>query len=264
MPIVDINNTMINYVDEGEGKPLVFIHGLGATHNMFQPQIETFSKTHRIICFDTRGNGKSGKLDCPVKTVLDRQCDDIAMLLKYLSIDKAVFCGVSYGGVFTYHFVLRYPELVEAIIIVDSFGDTKIVGITEFFLIVSQSLSLWAYYLPASWLIPSVKAQYKRWPLAQRYIVDIVRNMRKQEVVLQRKAINTANHTDRLSNVKCPTFGIVGNHTKVGIRYMERSIGAIPESELKIVDQSFDPTNLCQREIFDQIVGEFLDRIGWF
>ena len=80
MPIVDINNTMINYVDEGEGKPLVFIHGLGATHNMFEPQIETFSKTHRIICPDTRGNGKSGKLDGPVKTVLDRQCDDIAML----------------------------------------------------------------------------------------------------------------------------------------------------------------------------------------
>ena len=51
-------------------------------------------------------------------------------------MDKAVFCGVSYGGVFTYHFVLKYPRLVEAIVIVDSFGDTKIVGATELLIMI--------------------------------------------------------------------------------------------------------------------------------
>lgn len=263
MPTANVNNTQIYYIDEGQGNPLVFIHGLGASHAMFEPQIETFSKTHRVICPDTRGNGLSAKLTGPIKTVLDRQNDDIAILLKSLGIDKAVFCGVSYGGVFTYHFVLRYPELVEAIVIVDSFGDTKITSPTEFFLMASQYTALWAYYLPTSWLLPPVKAQYKKWPLAQKHLVDIIRNMRKHESILQRLAINTANHTDYLVNVKCPTLGIVGNGTKIGVKYMERSIGAIPDSDLKIVANSFDPTNLCQRERFDELLDNFLHEIGW-
>jgi pimeloyl-ACP methyl ester carboxylesterase len=263
MPVAEINNTKIYYADEGKGKALVLIHGLGATHAMFEPQIETFSKRYRVICPDTRGNGGSGRLTGPVKTVLDRQCDDIALLLKSLGIEKAVFCGVSYGGVFTYHFVLRYPELVESMVIVDSFGDTKVVGFIEFLLMVSQYTALWAYYLPSSWLLPAVKSQYKKWPLAQKHLVDIIKNMRKHESILQRVAINIANHTDHLSSVKCPTLGIVGNGTKAGVRYMERSIDAIPDSQLKIVENSFDPTNLCQREIFDELFGEFLAKIGW-
>ncbi|ATP40025.1 alpha/beta hydrolase [Solibacillus sp. R5-41] len=263
MPIASINNTQIFYVDEGEGTPIVFIHGLGASHTMFEPQIETFSKTHRVICPDTRGNGKSGKLTGPVKSILDRQNDDIATLLKSLGIEKAVFCGVSYGGVFTYHFVLRYPELVEAMVIVDSFGDTKIVGPKEFFLMASQYATIWAYYLPSSWMVSPIKAQYKKWPLAQKHLVNIVRNMRKHEVMLQRLAINNANHTDYLMGVNCPTLGIVGNGTKVGVKYMERSIGVVPDSELKIVENSFDPTNLCQREKFDELLYDFLVQIGW-
>lgn len=263
MPIATINNTQIYYVDEGEGTPLVFIHGLGASHAMFEPQIETFSKSHRVICPDTRGNGGSGKLTGPVKTVLDRQNDDIAALLKSIGIEKAVFCGVSYGGVFMYHFVLSYPELVEAMVIVDSFGDTKVVGPKEFFLMISQYTAIWAYYLPSSLLLPPVKAQYKKWPLAQKYLVDIIRNMRKHECILQRLAINTANHTDYLMRVNCPTLGIVGNETKIGIKYMERSLCAIPNSNLKIVENSFDPTNLCQREKFDELLDDFLVQIGW-
>lgn len=263
MPIANINNTQISYIDEGEGNPIVFIHGLGATHTMFQPQIETFSKTHRVICPDTRGNGESGRLTGPVKTVLDRQTDDIALLLKSLGINKAVFCGVSYGGVFTYHFVLRYPELVEAIVIVDSFGDTKIKSFKEFLLMTAQYGAIWSYYLPSSWLLPAVKSQYKRWPLAQQHLVEIINNMRKHESILQRFAINLANHTDHLHKVQCPALGIVGNGTNLGIKYMERSIGAIPKSELKIVDNSFDPTNLCQREKFDELLNNFLKKIGW-
>lgn len=263
MPTATINGTPIYYLDEGAGKPLVFVHGLAATHAMFVPQVEAFRPTHRVICPDVRGNGRSGQLEGPVATVLDRQCDDIALLLGQLGIEKAVFCGVSYGGVFTYHFVLRYPELVEAIIVVDSFGDTKIVGITEFLLMASQPLGMWAYHLPASWLIPSVKFQYRKWPLAQEHLIQIIEEMRTEETVLQRKAINEANHTDQLHQVHCPTLGIVGNFTKVGVRYMERSLAPIEGSKLIVVDESFDPTNLCQPVVFNQLVRRFLEEIGW-
>ncbi|WP_047152779.1 alpha/beta fold hydrolase [Aneurinibacillus tyrosinisolvens] len=263
MPTALLNGTEIFYLDEGKGNPIVFIHGLGATHEMFEPQVETFSKSHRVICPDIRGNGQSGKLTGPIRTVLDRQCDDIALLLDKLGIEKAVFAGTSYGGVFCFHFVLRYPERVKALVITDSFGDTQIVGITEALLMLSQYGALWSIYLPRSWLIPAVKHQYRHWPLAQKHLVRIVSHMRNHEHVLQRLAINAANHTRNLGQVHCPALGLVGNFTKVGVRYMQRAMDAIPNSKLEIVPNSFDPTNLCQREIYDRLVADFLKEIGW-
>ena len=263
MPIASINNTKIDYLDLGSGKPLLFIHGLGASYKMFEPQIHTFKKTHRVICPNTRGNGKSGTLNEAIDQILNIQCDDIAALIRELNLEKVVMCGVSYGGVFTYHFVLKYPELIEAIIIVDSFGDTKIVGITEGLLMLSQALTSWAYYLPTTWLSQLIKFQYNKWPLAQKHLIHLVKTMRKRETFLQRKAINKENHTDLLHTVRCPALGIVGNYTKIGVKYMERSINEIQNSKLVIVDQSFDPTNLCQSESFNTIVYNYLDALGW-
>lgn len=263
MPKAKLNGTEIFYTDDGQGNPLIFIHGLGATHQMFQPQIETFGTTYRVICPDVRGNGQSGKLTGPIKTVLDRQCDDIAALLDNLKIDQAVFAGTSYGGVFCFHFALRYPHRVKAMIITDSFSDAKIVGVTEALLMFSQYTALWTTYLPASIMVPLVKNSYKKWPLAQKHLTEIIKGMRKNEFILQRIAINIVNHTRDLHKVTCPVLGIVGDNTKVGIRYMQRATASLPNSRLEIVHNSFDPTNLCQRDIYDNLVLNFLKEIGW-
>jgi 3-oxoadipate enol-lactonase len=263
MPLMEVNGTQIYYQDQGSGKPIVFIHGLGATHHMFEPQLETFSQSHRVIIPDTRGNGQSGKLTGAIHTVLDRQCDDIAGLLDKLGIEKAVFSGTSYGGVFCFHFALRHTERVEALVITDSFSDTKLVGLQETLLMISQYAGLWSSYLPASWILPLVKYQYRRWPLAQEHLVKIISGFRKHEFVLQRLAINFANHTRDLGRVKCPVLGIVGDATKIGIRYMQRAMNPIPQARLEIISNSFDPTNLCQREIYDKLVGDFMKQISW-
>jgi hypothetical protein len=44
---------------------------------------------------------------------------------------------------------------------------------------------------------------------------------------------------------------------------MERAMSKIPGSELTLVENSFDPTNLCQRETFDELLRGFLIKIGW-
>lgn len=262
MPAVKINDVNIFYTDHGQGNPIVFIHGLGGNHNMFDPQVNTFKESHRVICPDIRGNGQSGKLISPISTILDRQCDDITGLLDYLGIEKAVFSGTSYGGVFCMHFVLRYPNRVAGMVIADSFGDTKIHDPAEAFLMASQYLNLWAYYFPKM-LLPSIKWQYKRWPLAQSHMVEAFKNMRSHEVLLQRLAINQADHTKNLNQVSCPVLGIVGDFSKILIKYMQRAIAAIPNARLEVIPDSFDPSNLCQPQKYDKLLAEFLKRMGW-
>ncbi len=262
MEFIKSNGISIGYVQSGKGKPLFFIHGLGADHLMFEPQVEYFSNRYHVICPDLRGNGQSSQLTAPINTVLDRQCDDILHLIDSLSIEKAIFSGVSYGGVFCFHFALRYPEKVAGLIITDSFSDAKIVGFKELGLMAGMYISLPMLNFPKL-LIPSVNSQYKRWPLAQKHMVRAFENLRGREVIIQRLAINRANHTPLLKNIKCPVLGIVGDDVKLMIKYMRRAMYHLENSELVILENSFDPSNLCAKDRYNELVDQFLTRIGW-
>ena len=49
----------LNYVETGEGFPLVLLHGNGEDHTYFKRQMEPFSQHFRVISVDTRGHGES-------------------------------------------------------------------------------------------------------------------------------------------------------------------------------------------------------------
>src|SRR5690625_3647268 len=98
MTVVNINDTAIHYSDTGSGDVVVLVHGIGANFNMFEPQIRTFSGDYRVIAINARGVGKSSKLT-GWTNILERQVDDLKLLLDHLNIKKAVICGVSYGGI---------------------------------------------------------------------------------------------------------------------------------------------------------------------
>ncbi|MEG6585285.1 alpha/beta fold hydrolase [Dendrosporobacter sp. 1207_IL3150] len=251
------------YTETGTGSPLVFIHGLGASGAMFEPQIEHFSQKYRVICPDLRGNGQSGRLGGPVKTILDRQCDEIAALLDHLKVKKAVFCGISYGGVFTFHFALRHPNKIKAIVIADSTGDTAPKSIKERIILIGFSLMFWLIYFPRSIILPLIKTNYKKWPLAERHIIHIADNLRKYEAVLQHYAILRTNHTKNLHKLSCPTLGMVGNTLDISLKLMQRSLQKIHSSELYVITNSVDPTNLCQPAIFNKVLSNFLNKIHW-
>ena len=78
----------------GNGKPLVLIHGLGASSVMYKQQVEYFQRFFKVVLLDLRGNGKSGKLECLPEKVLDKQIEDIKEVLKSLGIEKSIFIGV--------------------------------------------------------------------------------------------------------------------------------------------------------------------------
>lgn len=263
MPFLKTAKTSLFYSDDGAGNPLIFIHGLGASSKMFEPQITEFSVTHRVICPDLRGSGKSGRLTGPVASILDRQCDDIADLMDSLAIPCAVICGVSYGGAVTCHFALRHPEKTRAVVIVDSAGDTEPASIKERLILISLCTAFWLIYVPFSLLLPVIRQKYERWPLAARHIAHIVKNLRKRETVLQQFALLRANHTMRLHKLNCPALGIVGNALDISLRLMQRTMRKIKGSELYVVTNAVDPTNLCQPENFALLLRRFLAGLSW-
>ncbi|GAB6930759.1 alpha/beta hydrolase [Paenibacillus sp. JCM 10914] len=248
------------YESYGKGKPLVFIHGLGASSSMYHPQVEYFKHYFEVILIDLRGNGQSGKLDCHFDRVLELQTHDIKELLTFLKIESAIFVGVSYGGVLIQKLAITYPETVKALVIVDSFCDTSVDSFQKRLAMIGANQT-WVFHFPKQWLAQLTKSSYKRWPLASAEMERVMVNMRTHEAKTQRKAINKINFNKQLSSIEAPTICLVGDDTKLGVRMMTQVANFIKNSELQVIKDSFDPSNLCQPQVFNKTVHNFLSKI---
>ena len=117
MPYAEVNGTRLYYELKGTGPAIVLIHGWSLTTEMWDPQFNEFSKTHKVLRYDVRGYGKSN-----VPDVIKPYChqDDLKALMDYLKIDKAAIIGLSMGGYIAINFAIVYPERTTALIPVDS------------------------------------------------------------------------------------------------------------------------------------------------
>ena len=75
---------------------LILSHSLGSNHGMWQPQLETFSRSFRVLVYDHPGHGHSS--DRPTVGSMDDYGHDVLALMDELHIGRAHFCGLSLGG----------------------------------------------------------------------------------------------------------------------------------------------------------------------
>jgi pimeloyl-ACP methyl ester carboxylesterase len=119
MPIADVNGQRLHYEDTGGDAPVVvFSHGLFMDGSMFDPQVAALRDRYRCITWDQRGHGETGDATEPF-TYWD-SAEDLAALLASLGVERAVLAGMSQGGFLSLRCTLRHPELVRALILIDT------------------------------------------------------------------------------------------------------------------------------------------------
>lgn len=119
-----ISGVNIHYHDEGQGPVLVMLQGSGpgATGwSNYSRNIAHFAKTHRVICPDLPGFGKSDMkpVDSPIP---GWWAEVIIGLLDTLGIDKADFIGNSMGGMITLKIALEKPERINRMVLMGPGG----------------------------------------------------------------------------------------------------------------------------------------------
>jgi (E)-2-((N-methylformamido)methylene)succinate hydrolase len=118
MPLIRLPHSETFYVEEGNGTPLVLIHGMGGDHTVWDWQVPVLRDRFRIIRPDNLGHGLSEKPAGPwTFAQFSRQ---IAELLDHLSVPRAVVAGFSLGGSIGQAVALDYPDRVAALIVVSS------------------------------------------------------------------------------------------------------------------------------------------------
>jgi len=102
----------LRFRDEGDGEPLVLIHGWTLDLEMWDAQAAEFSRTMRVIRFDRRGHGRSGG-----RPGYERDERDLEALLDHLHVPRAVLVGMSQGARTALTFALRLPQRVAGLVL---------------------------------------------------------------------------------------------------------------------------------------------------
>ncbi|ADZ70054.1 alpha/beta fold hydrolase [Polymorphum gilvum] len=116
MPSFLSDGVEIAYLDEGEGAPILLIHGFASNKMVnwaYPGWVELLKKSgRRVIALDNRGHGESGKLYDPAAYGAPAMAEDARRLLDHLDIGQADVMGYSMGARITAFLTLNHPDRV--------------------------------------------------------------------------------------------------------------------------------------------------------
>ncbi|RMF31405.1 MAG: alpha/beta hydrolase, partial [Candidatus Nitrosothermus koennekii] len=121
MQYIDILGYKVRYHEEGDGNNLLLIHGLGGSLDSFKYNRE-LSKDLHIIALDLLGFGYSDKPK--IRYSISMFTRLIHAFLDKLSIDNTSILGSSLGGQIAAEFAIRYPKLVDKLVLISPAGIT--------------------------------------------------------------------------------------------------------------------------------------------
>jgi 3-oxoadipate enol-lactonase len=115
---IDVGGLKMNVVTAGAGRPIVLIHGLGWDHTLWGRQIARLNAAYLVVAGDTRGHGETDKPAGPYS--ITKFVGDWTALLDRLELSSALILGFSLGGMIAQQLALSRPDLVGALILVNT------------------------------------------------------------------------------------------------------------------------------------------------
>ena len=116
-----VGNFRIRYWALGEkGPPVILIHGLGASADIWMHNVEALAKEHRVFALDLVGFGRSDKPG-PSFSPFD-YTPFLDGFIRALNIDGVSLVGQSLGGGIALHYAIQFPKKVNKLVLVDSAG----------------------------------------------------------------------------------------------------------------------------------------------
>ena len=120
MPSFHNGAVEIAYLDEGEGEPIVLVHGFASTKDVnwvYPTWVSELKKAgRRVIALDNRGHGESAKLYDPEAYRIPVMAGDVSALMDHLDIERADVMGYSLGARMTAWLARYQPQRLRSAI----------------------------------------------------------------------------------------------------------------------------------------------------
>ncbi len=121
MPSFHNGDVELAYLDEGEGDPIVLVHGFASSKavNWVYPTWVSELKKHdrRVIAIDNRGHGESQKLYDSEDYHIGMMASDVRALMDHLKIERADMMGYSMGSRITAFIAQSHPQRLRSAIL---------------------------------------------------------------------------------------------------------------------------------------------------
>jgi pimeloyl-ACP methyl ester carboxylesterase len=252
-----VHGARLYYEMQGNGHPLVLIHGGQMDRRMWDPQFDLFARRYTVLRYDVRGYGRS---DMPAKGF--SHAEDLSGLLDFLRLEKASLIGLSLGGRIAIDFALSHPERVETLVLAGpGLGGYRFTGQSGWSIVeaardegLEKAAEMWlenSYMAPAM-QNPAIRDRMRQLALenAHTWLANPI-----FERHLKPPAI------ERLSDIHVPTLIVVGDRDVEDIqKIVEILRGGIAGSEKQVIPGAGHIVNMEKPEEFNQVVLGFLEK----
>lgn len=248
----------IHYTCEGEGKPIVFIHGLGGNSINWLYQRNHFKQHYQVIAIDLPGHGKSeGREEL---NFFDYQAVLSELLMVELELDDLLVCGISMGGKVALDFASRHPETVIGLMLADTFAgldeeEKKRRKATWDLIYQPNGVDRWVErVIDEMGLDPqgAIAKGFQKGILSNQ--LDFMYKLFAQLLEYDQR--------DQLQVIKVPVFVLHGERDRFIARSCAEEIyQGLVNSELHIVADCGHLPNVEQPKVFNELLGGLISRV---
>jgi pimeloyl-ACP methyl ester carboxylesterase len=115
---IEVDGNRIHYVDRGEGRPIVFLHGLGAQLCHFTgPLFGVFGPGYRLVALDRPGSGYSTRAR-GASGGMSEQARVVRHFIEQLGLEKPLVVGHSLGGAIALALAVEHPDAISGIALI--------------------------------------------------------------------------------------------------------------------------------------------------
>ena len=225
--LINIDGLDIEYTEEGDGTPVLLLHGWASSFEVYKGIINTLKNRCRVVALNFPGCGNSQTMQTP--WTLDDYCNLVVKFMKAVNLENPIIFGHSHGGRVTLKMVASGMVNPPKIVLLDSAG-----------LIPKKTFK-------QKWRAKSFKTikAVLTLPVLKNHTEDLLQKARKHygsadynaaPEVLRKTMVSLVNTDlrDILHNIKCPTLLIWGENDT-----------ATPLSDAKIIESLIPDSGLC-------------------
>lgn len=261
MPTIQLEEVSLYYEEHGAGPPLLLLHGLGSSGQDWDLLVPRLAASYRVIVPDVRGHGRSDKPAGPYGVPLFAR--DIAAFLDRLNLSSVHVAGVSMGGMLAFELVIRRPDLVRSLVIINS-GPDMVPRTLRFRAALTMRVLLLRLLGPAGLarivagkLFPKPQHAALRRQIEER----LARNDRDVYLRATRGLIGWS-VLDRLPEIRCPVLVLASDRDYTPVKLKEAYAAQIKDATLEVLTDSGHAAPAENPEQVAAAMARFLRRPG--
>ena len=238
-------------------KHVIFLHGAGCDHRMFEAQLPIFDDSYHLLLWDARGHGQS-KLTPDIKFSYGDMVDDLFRLCERYRISDAVLIGQSMGGNLAQEILYRRPELVSKLVLIDCTRNTGRLSITEKLMLKLTKPVFFCY--PWETLICRSADACGNTKAVKEYVRGCFSQMKKTDFIAVMMSLMTCLREDTQYRFPKPVLLLCGEDDRSGnIRKIAASWAeSDPNCTLRRIEKAGHNSNQDNPVAVNQAICEFL------